>query len=262
MCRTTKLVRWTCILAAHMARECEAIIVKNNDLGDPCCYTYQSDGWSAFVSETTTAYANGTRIVRSGRVRKEFLLERSVIRSIDAGGNIRARLRSTPPRPMDERAVCWYVLQAASEHFPTLRNLGDTGAVASFYCQDGLFKDSFIRRNRARHRLWYEESVFDGDEDDRWIQMNTDFVFGARCRGHIGSSAVRWGNSRLASEQIMEDIHVAIRSLRSTAHLIHKKVDQFLVRNVVWDASIDGGWDIEERKWQALGVDVQTMAKF
>ena len=105
------------------------MIVKNNDIADPCVYTHQSDGWSAFVSEQTRHAVNGDTVVRTGRSRKEYLLERGVVKTIDAAGRIRARLLVKPARPLDEGCSCWHVLQASADfpHAQGLRTHGGRG---------------------------------------------------------------------------------------------------------------------------------------
>jgi len=258
-----QVVRWAVLLTICMQEACDALTVKDNVDADPVCFTYQSDGWSAFVSEAITHESFGTTLTRYGRTRKEFLLERLVVKTMDTSRTIHSRMMLRPPRPLDDGQSCWNIMRACSEFYPTPRGCGHTGLAASVYLQDGLFSRSFVKHNHARHRLWYEAPLWNGgDEDDKWMQKQTDLVFGGRCRAHIGSSAVRWGAAHLASEKILEDVHVAVRSLRQTAHIIHRKIDQFLTRAMAWDTDAEDDWSEREKFWEALGVDVEAMEKF
>ena len=90
--------RWTCILVTYLCRQCESLVVRNDPDGDPAVQWYSNDGWAAFVTETCTFTAGGETIVRKGRVRKEFLLERSIVKRIPARGSIISKIYIWRPR--------------------------------------------------------------------------------------------------------------------------------------------------------------------
>ena len=80
------------------------------------------------------------------------MLERSIVKTIDATLNIYARLLMSPPRVMDELSG-FHILQCAIEYVPPMRILGHKGMLATVYLQDGMRYASFLRHQRARHRL-------------------------------------------------------------------------------------------------------------
>eukprot|EP00974_Lingulodinium_polyedra_P042252 4055109-Lingulodinium_polyedra.AAC.1 len=72
--------------------------------------------------------------------------------------------------------------------------------VVSFYLQDGLHAGSFNRWHRARHELYYDVRVGDGDAAAS-EQRCKDWAIGMRCLLHVASSAVKWSLAQWCSEQ-------------------------------------------------------------
>ena len=71
---------------------------------------YQSDGWSCWVSPQNSSSVGDVRVVRTGKVRKEFLIERAIYRGIPSTGEIVGSIAMTPPR------LCCYYGQDIDDH--------------------------------------------------------------------------------------------------------------------------------------------------
>jgi hypothetical protein len=256
------IMRFVVALCVFLRFRCDDLVTKDDDMADPMMVSYQSDGWSTFVSGRSVGLVGNVRVLRHGRAKKEFLLERTILKKIDSLGNVTARLFLSPPRPLDTGLACWNMVQAACEHQQTLRYQDFTGCTASVYVQDGMHADGFFRHMQARHMFWYERDVFPGDQDDIWMQSKTESVWGVKCRAHVGSNAIKWGNARHSTETYLEDIHCAMRSLRQTAMAIHEHIKPFVIKTLVFDADENVDWDFREGVWQSLGVDVENMNLF
>ena len=199
--RTRPLLQWAVVLVSWSQRECASIAVRpGGEFADPSFESYQSDGWSTFVSSHHLSEVGAYRVTRTGRARKEFLLERAIYKTTDPSHHITSKLYITPPKPMDEGICGWNVFGAASDQSTMLREAGHRGVIGSHYLQDGLHADNFLRRQRARHRLYYEEDIYLGDPDARYKESQMDLVFGGRCKIHTGSNGIKWAMKPWSSE--------------------------------------------------------------
>ncbi len=153
-CAIIEIMRFAVALAVFLRIRCDSLVVTEDNFDDPLLVSYQSDGWSTFVSGRSIGLVGPVRILRHGRAKKEFLLERTIIKKIDSLGTITARLFVTPPRPLDTGLACWNMVQASCEHQQTLRFMDFTGCTARVYVQDGMHADGCVRHIQARHMLW------------------------------------------------------------------------------------------------------------
>ena len=194
------IIRWCCILVSFAARKAESlVVVQGREL--PQLISYQSDGWTTAVASKVVANVGPIRFTRTGRAKKELLLERSVHMVIDPDTGLQKTIGLTPPRPMDHGVSCWHISQASCDHHETLRAQGAKGLTFSHYLQDGLHATGFLRHHVARHRLYYNPDLWSGSADERWDLLQQDIVHGGRCKLHIGSNAIKWGMKPLASEE-------------------------------------------------------------
>ena len=220
-----------------------AIVETDESHPDPAMLCYQSDGWGALVATTEQQKVGKTAFVRKGRIKHEFLLERSVYKTIDANDKISGALMLFVPRPMLHGVKCWNIFQASCERAPMLRTWGHRGLVISWYVQDGLHAQGFLRHHFARHRLLYEDAEFEADEDHRFLFSNMDLVLGWECTLHVASRALKWGQMRLSSEDILKDLHLSIKGLRNASATIRAYVKPFLLRHMRFDFDNTCDWD-------------------
>ena len=144
MGRMRPLFRYCCSMVFFMRRRLAALMSEDEEDVPPSSVSYQSDGWSAIVSERNRESFGPVTIDRSGRVKKEFMLERTIVKTIDENGGIVARLLVTPARPMDEGQSGWHIFGAACDHLPLVRSMRYMGAIATIYLQDGLHYEGFF----------------------------------------------------------------------------------------------------------------------
>jgi len=255
------MTRWCCVLFFFMETQINALTIRKGEFSDPSFVSYQSDGWSAFVSDTEIISVDGHRVTRRGRAKREFLLERAVYKTITPSGEIKGYIMARPPRPMTEGCGGWEIFAASTSSCPMLRRKGHEGMAASHYLQDGLHSEEFLQHHRANHQLYYDTAQFD-DPDDRTTQENSDLVFGGKCKLHTGSNAIKWAMSSHSSEQILKDIHNAMKSLTNTHTEIRKHITSFYVKHVSHEAGHTLPWETRKQFFTAMGVASDMLENF
>ena len=255
------VIRWSLILCFYLDRRADSISIKPHVDSDPSFMCYQSDGWTTFVRETTTVNAGDVSIRRTGKSKQEFLLERAVLKSINAAGVITAGIKVRPPRPLLHGKDCSPIFAASCETAPLLRCQGHQGMVASMYIQDGLHSDEFRALHRARHAMYYRHAEF-ASEEDRLVAESKDLVFGTRCKLHAGGSAVKWGMTPHSSEDVLDDIHISLKALTNTSTELRRKHDLFYARHVSDAMGGTRPWEVRSKYWMSLGVDPEMLNVF
>ena len=259
------LQRWVCVASTMMRRFAHGLIRRDDRNADPVLHCFQSDGWSTLVTDWTTAQSStGPVVTRGGAIKREFLKEVSIIKTIDVHRKIVGKIVMSASRPLDNGQSCWHIFQSSMEHFPLLRSIGFKGPSIFLALQDGLHCVAFGKHHAAYHDLFYSsDACSDVDEEEILHLHDTDLVFSFRCVGHVGSSAIRWGMARHSSEEIMKKLHVSTRALSSTSFSLRRNSSYFLLRHVRYvDASELPPWSERQHYWSALGVTVDMMDDF
>jgi hypothetical protein len=218
----------------------------------PIMQVYMSDGWSTELMRSTAVHCDGVLAKRVGRFKAEFLAEKRILKTISAAGEIGMVFFLKAPRLMEAKKG-WDVFDASLEE-PFLRLQCENQICISVYLQDGLHAGSFLKRHRARHELHYEACLEEDVPDEvRFTRQSKDWVFGMRCVLHIGSSSVKWGLSGWLSEDILDDCHLVIKSLRNSSDPLQRHVDDFVYSVVRYEDSSEDH-DSRSSFWTALGV--------
>lgn len=124
------LFRWTLCFVQFLLRAARALVLTAWHAGT-CFVHYQSDGWSCFVSARHVDDCKPVRFTRSDNAKKEFLLERSIYKSISTCNDVTSCFFITPPRPLDKGMKGWNIFQASCGHTGLLRQAGHTCLVLS-----------------------------------------------------------------------------------------------------------------------------------
>ena len=90
--------RWDQLLAQHP--------------DDICLVT--SDGWSGNVTSTTTGCMGSYHIVRRGKLRCEFGLQRALLKSLRPDGSVETAMRIAEPIGMRNGKSAWHCLALAA----------------------------------------------------------------------------------------------------------------------------------------------------
>jgi hypothetical protein len=80
-----------------------------------------------------------------------------------------------------------------------------------------------------------------------------DWVLGLRCVLHSASSAIKWGLGPFIFEQLLDDLHLSIKSCNNTSQALHGCVSLFVLRHLGYR---DAPQSRQERSvwWTCLGV--------
>ena len=114
-----------------------------------------------------------------------------------------------------------------------------------------------------RHKLFFNHKI-NGDFSTAEAARAAcifDFVFAFSCDEHAGSNGLKWGMSCLCSDDILDRIHISIKSLISGSTALHAGIDHFLATCLGFEHQT---LHFDERRalWQALGVDEGKLDEF
>lgn len=224
----------------------------------PILYVYGSDGWSTKLSECHAFKIGSRTIRREGRVRAEFLLEKTILKTIDDELRVSMAMRYSVPRSLTDGKLGWHMFQAAVEHDDYIRLKAPTGICIQWYLQDGLHHAGLARRLHARSEMFYDSAAAEGEAMEEPLAKEMDWTLSWLCTSHVTSNAVKWGMSRHSSEQVHEDIHIGILALRNSSEELLKVVDRFVATRVIYEQD---GSDLQTQRelWLWLGVEEQVL---
>ena len=151
-----------------------------------------SDGWGGDVRSVVTARSGGAQLVlRRGKLRQEFLLQRGFMKKQSVDGAMATCMRVAEPLGLGLGRGAWSVFQAACDWEAIPRVLGATGITISCYVFDGCLFGPLSKHLTARHQLYYSKAHgFDhGPLHDELSAM--DWVCPVKCIAHsCGNSVV------------------------------------------------------------------------
>jgi hypothetical protein len=223
-----KLLRKTCcVLEGMTAERCRNIVRMAGNR--PCLQVFQSDGWSTDIRSRTHSKADGVSVSRTGRLRTEFVVQRTMVKA-QVGGQMHLGIKVERPRPLASKK-CSDVWSAACDHAGMLKLHGHTGISMTLYLQDGLFAKPFGDRMRGRHSLFFDPHhcpLAEIDDLERELACLKDWVFSWTCCAHSCSRALKWGMAPLVtSELLIEDVHITISSLLRASTGLFSSIPNF-----------------------------------
>ena len=225
----------------------------------PVLCVYGSDGWGTNLHEGHAYEVGGCIVRRAGKVRAEFLLERGILKTIDVDLHIEMAMRISVPRSLTLGKLGWHMFGAAVDYEDFLRVRVPSGICMSWVLQDGLHFGNVSRRLQARHELFYDLAEVEGEELDDANSRDMDWMFAWLCSSHVASNAVKWGMRDHSSEQVHDDIHIGIASLRNSSEELLRVVNRFVATRVVYEEE-DNTMDQGRREfWEWLGVEARLM---
>ena len=223
----------TSVIASWQGRSQDELLSAVEGSKIPVMLTYMSDGWSTDLTKYSHCSLGGQAFRRTGRYRAEFLAEKSIVKAWQESGDLRMLLCVYPPKELAAKSG-WHIFSASLSQ-PFLRTSCPSCICMSVYLQDGLHSASFGRRQSARHDLWYDLCGEEGRDLEVLSQRSRDWTFAMRCILHIASSALKWGLSRFTSEDILDDAHMTLKSLRNSSPALFQKVPVLVLQQVLYE---------------------------
>ena len=221
---------------------------------------YMSDGWGSFINSTKVGHVGDYHVIRNGKTRKEFLLERSVLKVL-TGGETKVHMMFYPPISLENGKKAWNVFTAACESGPTLRHSGHIGIAISAYLFDGMLFQALSRHLQARHSIAYDSGIcdvqFDGEEVV--LLMLTDWCIAIKCCLHSCSNSVKWGLTPLRAGIEHDDVHISIAACQKSQSELHAHIDKFLLATLTFSDVPSGTVAEREMFWKALEVEANVL---
>ena len=118
-----QLHRACSIIEDITAAQCRNVVSSAGDR--PCIKMFQSDGWSCDVRSRFRAGTGDLTVQRTGRLRSEFVVRRSIVKAL-VGGEMLMAMKIERPRPLLTNK-CYGVFTAATDHTPMLKLAGHRG---------------------------------------------------------------------------------------------------------------------------------------
>ena len=94
---------------------------------------------------------------------------------------------------------------------------------------DGALYESVIQHMVARHELFYADGA-PGDVACRFLLQNTDWTMGVKCNMHACSNGIKWALIPWGAEELKDDTHIVIASLRNSSCVLQEHIGDVLQR--------------------------------
>ena len=148
-----------CIKTCHIieqitSQHCRDVIARAGNR--PCLLIFMSDGWSSDLRTTTVNSAGGVTVDRKHRLRFEFVMQRTIVKTV-VDPEVVMGIKMERPRLLGFKQ-CADLWNAACDTCLLLKLSGHKGISVSVYLQDGLFSKPFGRRMVGRHASFFSKS--------------------------------------------------------------------------------------------------------
>ena len=112
-----------------------------------------------------------------------------------------------------------------------------------------------VRRQQARHELYHDmmDRIGESSAEDRFKNRCMDWCLGLRCVLHSASRGIRWALALHATDDILDDLHLCIKSARNTSDALHRSIPAFVSAHMQLHDSPHSREDRIEW-WIAMGV--------
>lgn len=251
----TTLNRCCTIIEEITSDHCKALIRASGV--QPCLQTFMSDGWSTDIRTRASGQSQGVSVQRTGRLRTEFLIQRTIVKAV-VDQEMKMAFKIERPRPLGAKK-CNDIFSAACDHCYNLKLQGHRGISISVYLQDGLMAAPFEKRMKARHNMFFADRfcplIFEDPADKDLCELK-DWCLAWCCVAHSCSKALKWGLKEVTeSSEMLESVHISISSLLRASTGIHQAIPLFLIRMVVFDRAPAANPTEVEQFWAMLDIE-------
>ena len=119
----TTLHRCCTIIEEITSDSCKQLIIMSGER--PCLQVFMSDGWSTDIRKRASESSHGVSIQRTGRLRTEFLIQRTIVKAV-VNQEMKMAMKIERPRPLAAKK-CNDIFSAACDHCPLLKLQGHKG---------------------------------------------------------------------------------------------------------------------------------------
>jgi hypothetical protein len=145
------------------------------------------------------------------------------------GGVFRSRVRLDAPIPMKHGKTMWELFTCMNEFQPMPIRTFNAGPCVNWACFDGLHCAPLVRLFKARNELVYDApEIYGSNAGQSELEKLTDFTLGMRCMIHFFNLATRWGLAPWCSADILDSLHIGIKSLSNCGQDLVDQIDVFV----------------------------------
>lgn len=225
----------------------------------PLLYSYASDAMGIVVAcEAHTSGPQQMTITRKGKVLMEFLMQRGMLKSSTAAGEMAMATLMADPLPLTKGKKAANMFVAASQFHPMLRKSGHQHICISHAAFDRLLIVPLDRLMKQRRAAFYSPLHGPTISGNTTLLQLMDWHVTTGCCLHDSSNGLKWGTVPYARPGVVEDLHISIESLRNGFGFIHPHIGLFLSRHLRYSAA-----QIDEEEvaqfWTTLGVEPQWL---
>ena len=241
-------------LKAHLQAKVSLFMKRHQHNAILVCYS--ADATPVLVASTSkmsSASLGSTR--RSGRQLIEFLMQKSFYKSFSVSGAMDMTVVLKDPLPLSEGKRGWNMFTAAAEFQPLLRRAGHPSTCLQHMCADRAVFSSLDRHLRGRQGAFYDPAH--GPDHGRAAPLlnNTDWMLSSPCAVHDAHNGLKWGLDAVTESTTLEDLHIAVESLRNSFAAVRAHITPFLQRRLRFHNPPLEASDGDCALWVLLGLE-------
>ena len=246
------------LLLAHSQKKAKALVQQAGQ--KPVLVSYSADPSALLLTDTATSSSTPS-LTRKGRVLVDFLLQRVVYKFLDEERQSQLHMVLGMPVPLSKGKAAPNLFTAAAKLDPMIRSWDHPGIVLQHSVCDRAIHSALENLLRARQAAYYHPEHGMVSEEDAGYKALQDMWFSTPCAAHAAQNSIQWSLPSLCSPQVLQNLHVAIESLRNSFSLLREHLWTFLQRHVAFRGTPH---DEDEARclWAALGVDASMLPTF
>ena len=249
------------------AGQCKALIAEAARQRHAVAMVYMSDGWGSFVTRQVVTKSDcGVRYNRTTKVRKEWVLQRCLVKSITPLGLISTRMGFSEPVPLEHGKTAAHYFQVLLGFVQPLRARVPSPTL-HVYVLDGQVFSAIMTMAHGRRALFYSrdssapvhalERSEHFDQTDSHLWEVTDFILGLKCVSHSMSNGVKWGLQKLLSKEVLDNLFIGIKSAICHSTDLFDCIAEWAIANVRYEDPdwTAGEWSARQTLWNLLVSD-------
>jgi hypothetical protein len=193
-----------------------------------------------------------------GSVLSEFLLQRVFLKTRGSNGDLTMAVLLPEPVQLKLGKKAHHLFDAACKCFPMGRMMGHKGITILHLSFDRAIHSALVRLFRQRQRCFYspEHRAYSTETAEELILL--DWITDSGCALHDCQNSFKWALFPWTSASIIDDLHIAIESLRNSLPHLVAQLSRFLVSCVAFEEKGGQSDDVSEF-WRLLGVDAEML---
>lgn len=100
-----------------------------------------------------------------------------------------------------------------------------------------MLYEPVLRYIRSIRGLYYEGCVDPMRAAENYLERNTEWTIGIKCKSHCCQNAFVWGMRRWSIGSLSEDCHITIASCRNSAQALHSHIGEMISRRVRFESA-------------------------